>query len=162
MTPSVYVESTIPSFVVGEMSPVIVTAAHQIATRQWWGEHRQDYRLYISRLVVQEISRGEPKLSRQRLALVADLPQLVIVDRVLDFARELRTYLGLAHAAEQDAIHLAVASHYRIDYLLTWNLAHLANGHVRRAIDRFHARRGTYFPTICTPDELMGSENEYD
>jgi hypothetical protein len=42
---SVYIESTIPSFVVGEASPVIVTAARQITTRLWWKDYRQGYRL---------------------------------------------------------------------------------------------------------------------
>jgi hypothetical protein len=162
MTPSVYVESTIPSFVVGEISPVVVTAAHQITTRLWWNERRRDYRLYVSRLVRQEISRGSSGFSQQRLALVTDLPQLLIDDAVLAFAQQLQTYLGLTSAAEPDAVHLAVASHYQMDYLLTWNLRHIANAHVRRAIDRLSAREGTYFPTICTPDELMGLEDEYD
>ncbi len=162
MTPSVYLESTIPSFVVGEISPIVVTAAHQIMTRRWWNERRQGFRLYVSRLVRQEISRGRSEFSERRLGLVADLPQLVIDNAVLAFAQQLRTYLGLTRAAEPDAVHLAVASHYRIDYLLTWNLRHIANAHVRRAIERLGARQGTYFPTICTPDELMGLEDDYD
>ena len=159
MAPSVYIETTIPSFLVGDASAIVVTAGHQITTRRWWRERRQDYRLYISRLVREEVSRGKSGLSRERLALLANLPQLAITDAVLQFAQELRDYLGLPESAEPDAVHLAVASYYRMDYLLTWNLKHIANGHVRRALDRLSARHETYFPTICTPDELLGLED---
>ena len=162
MKPSVYIESTIPSFIVGETSPVIVSAARQITTRRWWTDHRQEYRLYISRLVRQEIARGKTNLAQERLALVAGLPQLLITDTVLEFADELHAQPGLTDVPEQDAVHLAVASYYRMDYLLTWNLTHIANAQTWRAIERFRARWGTYFPTICTPDELMGLETEYE
>ena len=46
MEPSLYVETTIPSFVVGEISPVLATAAHQIVTRRWWEEERNERRDY--------------------------------------------------------------------------------------------------------------------
>ena len=159
---SVYIESTIPSFIVGETSPVIVTAARQITTRCWWKDFRQGYRLYISRLVRQEIARGKANVARERLSLVAGLPQLLITDAVLEFANELHTQPGLTEVPEQDAVYLAVASYYRMDYLLTWNLTHIANAQTWRAIERFRARWGTYFPTICTPDELMGLETEHE
>lgn len=162
MEPSVYVESTIPSFVVGEMSPVIVTAARQITTRRWWHQRRGDYRLYVSRLVRDEISCGNPERSQERLALVANIPALRIALPVRALAKQLRDYLGLTIAAEPDAVHLAVATHYRMDYLLTWNLKHLANARVRRTIERLGELRGIHFPTICTPDELLGLEVDYD
>lgn len=162
MEPSVYLESTIPSFIVGEISPVLVTAARQIATRRWWSRHRYDYRLFVSRLVQEEISRGDTDLAQERLTLVAGLPELVIDDVVLAFAKELRRELKWTAVPEQDAIHLAAASHYYMDYLLTWNLTHIANAEVRRAIDRYSARSGTYIATICTPDELLGGEENDD
>jgi hypothetical protein len=46
MKPSVYIETTIPSFVVGEVSPILATAAHQITSRRWWEEERDKYRLW--------------------------------------------------------------------------------------------------------------------
>jgi hypothetical protein len=162
VNPSVYIESTIPSFIVGEGSPIVVTAGRQITTRRWWNERRGEYRLYVSRLVRDEISRGKSERSRERLALLRGLPQLEIDAPVERFARELHGYLALPKAAEADAVHLAAASHYRMDYLLTWNLKHIANGRVRRAIEHLSSLRGIYFPTICTPDELLGLEDEYD
>jgi hypothetical protein len=73
MKPSLYVETTIPSFVVGGISPVLATAAHQVATRRWWDEERQKYRLFVSRVVEDEILLGKAALARQRIAILNGL-----------------------------------------------------------------------------------------
>jgi predicted nucleic acid-binding protein len=160
MKPSLYIETTIPSFVVGEKSPVLVTAARQAVTRQWWEERRNDYRLHVSPLVERELSDGEAGYAQQRLALVAEIARLAITAEVMQSAAYFFAYLRLPEAAAPDAAHLAVASHYGVDYLLTWNLKHLANGQVRRALERLHDTKGIFIPTICTPDELLNWEDE--
>jgi hypothetical protein len=55
-----------------------------------------------------------------------------------------------------DAAHLAIAAVHRVDYLLTWNCAHLANAELRKRLERINDALGEYTPTICTPEELMG------
>jgi predicted nucleic acid-binding protein len=155
MKPSVYVETTIPSFLVSRTSPVIVTAARQIATRRWWEKKRGKYELYISSVVQEEIGRGDSQYAEQRLSLIADLPRLAVTDEVVSLARELFAHLGLPETARPDAHHLAVASRYEVQYLLTWNLRHLANARVRRALALLGTTMGLWVPTICTPDELL-------
>ena len=71
----------------------------------------------------------------------------------------LSAYLRLPDAAAPDAVHLAVASHYAVDYLLTWNLKHLANGRVRRALLNCLQPKNIFVPTICTPEELSDWED---
>jgi len=78
----------------------------------------------------------------------------------MDIAEELHSYLRLPPAAETDALHLAIASHYEIDYLLTWNMRHLANGRIQRDVARFSKERGVCIPVICTPEELAGWSDE--
>jgi hypothetical protein len=156
MKPSLYVETTIPSFVIGEVSAVLATAAHQVTTRRWWEEERDKYRLFVSRVVVDEIAQGKTELARQRVALLRGLPRLIVSDAVGELADQLHMYLRLPPSAETDAMHLALACYYRTDYLLTWKMKHLASGQVRRAIDRFHDEKGVFVPVICTPEELAG------
>ena len=60
---------------------------------------------------------------------------------VAKLAAELHAYLRLPPAADTDALHLATACHHQIDYLLTWNMKHLANGRIRREIERFGDER---------------------
>ena len=59
-------------------------------------------------------------------------------------------------AARSDAIHLAVATIVRGDYLLTWNCRHLANAQILRRLEREAVRFGWELPTVCTPLELTG------
>jgi hypothetical protein len=160
MKPSVYIETTIPSFVVGGISPVLATASRQAVTRQWWEDQRDEYRLHISPLVEQELSEGDATFAYQRLALVAGLARLATTAEVLQLADDFFAYLHLPQQAAPDALHLAFASHYAVDYLLTWNLKHLANGQVRRALERLHDAKGVFIPTICTPDELLDQDDE--
>ena len=160
MKPSLYVETTIPSFMVGEISPTLLTAGHQYATRQWWEERRHDYRLYISSLVEEEIGAGNEENARRRLALVAGVTRLLIKPSAAKLADYLFDYLHLPQGAAPDAVHLALASHFHVDYLLTWNLKHLANGQVRRALERLHDTKGIFIPTICTPEELLNRKDE--
>jgi predicted nucleic acid-binding protein len=160
MKPSLYVETTIPSFVVGGISPVLTTAGHQVVTRRWWEEEREKYRLFVSRVVEDEILQGKAQLAEQRIALLKSLERLVVNRDVTELAGELHSYLRLPPAAETDALHLAVACHYEIDYLLTWNMKHLANARIRRDIERFGNEQGMLIPVICTPEELAGWSDE--
>ena len=67
---------------------------------------------------------------------------------------------GDLEKASTDALHMATAAWYEMDYLLTWNCRHIANGFVRRRLDEINRNRGILSPTICTPEELLyGNEN---
>ncbi len=161
MKPSLYIETTIPSFVVGEISPVLATAAHQIVTRRWWEEERGEISaLRFSRWLRTKSCRGKTQLAEQRIALLEGLPRLVVNRAVMELAEQLHSYLRLPPSAETDAMHLALACHYQTDYLLTWNMKHMANGRIRREIERFHNEKGMFIPVICTPEELAGWSDE--
>jgi hypothetical protein len=72
MKPSLYLETTIPSFVVGNISSVLVTAGHQAETRRWWEEESERYRIFVSSVVEDEISQGELAFVKQRQAMIAE------------------------------------------------------------------------------------------
>jgi predicted nucleic acid-binding protein len=160
MKPTLYLETTIPSFVIGDISPVLVTAAHQAATRFWWAEKRDSYRIFISPVVIGEIERGKSEFSEQRLLLIKNFPLLEVTDSIIQLSSKLHRYLALPLSAETDVLHVALACQYKMDYLLTWNLKHIANGHVIRALSRFHDEQAIAVPTICTPEELLERSEE--
>lgn len=54
-----------------------------------------------------------------------------------------------------DAMHLAYASFYKIDFLLTWNCNHLANANKKHHIRIINSRLNLYIPEIITPLELF-------
>ncbi len=104
--------------------------------------------------------KGKAQLAKQRIALLIGLHRLVVNREVIELAGELHSYLRLPPAAETDALHLAIACHYETEYLLTWNMKHLANARIRREIERFGNEKGRFISVICTPEELAGWSDE--
>jgi len=62
--------------------------------------------------------------------------------------------------ASADAAHIAVASVHGVDYLLTWNCTHIANAEIMRGVRRVCEAEGFVCPVICTPEELMGGDDD--
>ena len=85
MKPRLYLETTIPSYLVSRPSRDLIVAGHQQITRDWW-ERRKDFQLYISQLVIDEASAGDPVVARERLKVLQDLPLLEIAPEVAELA----------------------------------------------------------------------------
>jgi hypothetical protein len=78
MKSSLYLKTTIPSYLTSRPSRDLIIAGHQELTREWWAKRRGAFQLYISQLVVDEASAGDPVAARERLKVLQDLPLLDI------------------------------------------------------------------------------------
>ena len=150
----VYLETTIVSYLVAARSADLIQAAHQEATRNWWAG-RSRFELFVSRAVVTEASRGAPDAAARRMEALQGIPNLQFGRNVATLARRLMQSGTLPPKARLDAAHVAVAAVNGMDYLLTWNLRHLANAALRGKIEGVCRDAGTVPPIICTPEELM-------
>jgi hypothetical protein len=148
-------ETTIASYLTAWPSRDLVTAAHQQVTRDWWEARRDDFDIFVSQAVLQEATAGDPDAAARRLELLKDLPLLELTDDVTLFAQELLFQVPLPTQAGVDALHIAVAVVHEMDYLLTWNCAHIANAALRPRIEATCRVRGYKSPVICTPEELL-------
>ena len=151
-----YLETTIPSYLVGRSSRDLLVAAHQQITREWWESRRTEFALYISELVVQEVRAGDALLASRRLELLADVHVLASNDEIMELAEDLITEGPIPRRAAGDAAHIALATVYGCEYLLTWNCRHIANAELHRGMRRVVERYGYDLPDLCTPEELMG------
>lgn len=158
MKSSVYVETTVPSYLVSRLSRDLVVAAHQELTREWWDNRRQNFSVFISQFVLDEAGLGDAELARRRLALVDEIPELEITEAVAGLAQKLVEACSIPAKAATDAAHIAIAAVHSMDYLLTWNCAHIANAEISRRVHAVCAAEGFVCPVICTPEELMGVE----
>ena len=158
MRAKVYLETTIPSYLVARPSRDLLIAAHQQITRDWWDRRRRTFDLFVSEIVEQKSRAGDPLLARRRLELLADVPVLAANGAILSMARALVTEGAMPSKALTDAVHIAFATVYACDYLLTWNCRHIANAEIQRAARGLARRHGFELPVICTPEELMGDE----
>ena len=57
-----------------------------------------------------------------------------------------------------DAIHIAAATVHRMDFVLTWNVQHMANPNKRTHFAMVCLRLGLIPPQIVTPDLLMETD----
>jgi hypothetical protein len=155
MKPRVYLETTVPSYLTAWPSKEIVMAGHQQVTREWWESRRQDFDVFVSQFVIDEASAGDPDAARRRLEVLADLPLLDLSDDVQPLANELMKRVPLPAKAAADSLHIAIATINGMQYLLTWNCAHIANAELRVNIEAVCRDFGFQPPVICTPEELL-------
>ena len=84
---------------------------------------------------------------------------LAVSTEVDDLADALIAGKALPLSEPRDAFHIAIAAVHGIQYLLTWNFRHIANASQRSRIEQICRDAGFEPPIICTPDELMGTDN---
>ena len=150
----IYLETSIISYLTAMPSRDIILAAHQQITREWWETRRTEYELFISQLVIQESSSGDPEAVKKRLAILNPLALLDLNSDVLALARKLLENQLLPNTATEDAMHIAIATSHQMDYLLTWNCRHIANPVIQRKITKWAHLKDYELPTICTPIEF--------
>jgi predicted nucleic acid-binding protein len=146
----VYLESTVISYLAARPSRDLIVAAHQRLTQDWWTSRRRTFELFVSSLVIQEIGMGDPGVAARRLDLVAGIPLLEVDDEELELAKTLMREGAFPAGSDADALHVAIASANGLDYLLTWNMAHIANAELRPKIERA-CRRSGYEPPVLAP-----------
>jgi hypothetical protein len=153
---SVYLETTFISCLVARPSRDLLVAAHQQTTQAWWADRRTEFECYVSQIVIDEASVGDPTEIQKRLSIVGGLSALEVTEESETLTQAILSSGVLPPSAVRDAAHIAVAAVHSVDYLLTWNCKHLANAQIARRIALVCQRLGYQMPIICTPEELMG------
>jgi len=156
MKPSLYVETTIPSYLAARPSHDPLIAGQPTATKAWWRLRRRSFELFTSQFVQNEAALGEAKIAAKRLQILRPIQKLHITIQVDDFARGILTAHLLPAKSAVDAFHIATATVHGMHFLLTWNCTHINNGEIIPGVERLAADEGYALPVICTPLELMG------
>jgi predicted nucleic acid-binding protein len=157
---TVYIETSIVSYLRQRPSSQIVMAARQFLTHQWWNDERGNYELVTSQLVLDEASAGNPVLAAERLQSLDGIPLLPRDPQIGVIANEIMSRAILPPKASLDALHIAMAAHHRIQYLLTWNCKHIANARILTRIHELLTDLGCPIPIICTPEEMVDDDSE--
>lgn len=152
MKKAVYLDSTIPSYLFDRRESLETYTA---ITKQWWEQEGENHRVFVSGETVAETSRGDHPYRRDIMRFVSRLA-LLPYDEQLDQIVEV--YIAnhlMPRSLTGDSLHLAYASLYKMDFLLTWNCNHLANANKRQHIRVINTRLGLFIPEITTPMELF-------
>ncbi|MBI4568992.1 MAG: type II toxin-antitoxin system VapC family toxin [Planctomycetes bacterium] len=158
----VYLETTVISYLTSRRSRDVVAAGRQELTREWWEKERHRFRLLISDLVLDEAGAGDRAAAERRLNILAGIDVLPVSQTAEAVAAEMIRRGLVPASAPNDALHIGICVVNTVEYLLTWNCAHIANAEIRRGVDEVAIALG-YRPTVlCTPEELFrgwGSEH---
>ena len=152
----IYIESTIPSYLVARPARDLLQAARQQTSRDWWELKRQQHELFTSEIVLAEISEGEAVMAKQRLEAMQGIKIVRVTDDTEALTRRILESGLLPAAADRDAAHIALATIYEMDILLSWNCRHIANASIQGRLRRLAEQMGLALPVLCTPDELTG------
>lgn len=156
----IYIETTIPSYVVARPARDLLQAARQQLTRDWWDLQRGPHELFTSQVVMDEIAFGERAMAQLRLELLQAVPLLPVTDEVKELAGGILAYGLLPTTADRDAAHIALATAYEMDILLSWNCRHIANAFIQAGLRKLADASGFTLPVICTPEELLENNHE--
>ncbi|VAX35359.1 hypothetical protein MNBD_UNCLBAC01-42 [hydrothermal vent metagenome] len=159
MKEKVYLDSTIPSYYFDERDSL---KNFTKITKLWWKNEVENYDIWISEAVLQELNEGNYPKKEEIIKFSEVIPILesnVALEPIVSFYIENHV---MPQTLMGDAVHLAYASYYNFEYLLTWNCNHLANANKRKHIRIINGRLGLSTPEIVTPLELFKEENDYD
>jgi len=156
----VYVETSVPSFYFETRKDPDMVARREW-TRTWWSVASERHDLVTSPAVIDELEQGEYPSRRDCLELIAKLPILAIEPEVLGIVEAYIARRVMPADPSGDALHLALASFHRCDFLVTWNCRHLANANKFGLIRTVNTLLGLYVPTLVTPLELQERIDEY-
>ena len=147
MNASVYIETSIISYLTARPSNNLLKSARQTVTNDWWENLRGQFELYVSTLVIDEISAGDSQAAARRSSAIQGIAILAIPDALL-------VAKALPQKAHEDALHIGIAATQGVDYLLTWNFKHINNAHKKAQVVEVVERFALACPALCSPEEL--------
>lgn len=126
---------------------------------EWWRTQAPRHELYVSDEVVAELSDPDFIQGPAAREMLRGLTLLELTPEVRGLAEILvREQLMPRPSVAGDAIQIAAATVHRMDYVVTWNVQHMANPDKRTHFAMLCLRLGLIPPQIVTPDLLMEAE----
>jgi PIN domain len=150
----VYIETPVPSFYY-EVRTEPEMIARRNWTRDWWDSRREAYQLVTSVAVIDELQAGVFPNQDQAVALLIDISLVPVEPAIIEIVETYIQRMVMPRDPTGDALHLALASYHKCDFLLTWNVQHLANANKFSHIRRINVPLGSFTPALVTPLELL-------
>ncbi len=157
---SIYIETSIVSHATAWPSADPKIAMLQQQARDWWENERSKFRVVTSQLVLDEAALGDPTAAAARLKLLAGLDLIPADSRIETIADELIARHLMPEKARLDAFHVATAAVGGVQYLLTQNCRHIANGHTLPRVYKTLDELGFPDLLIYTPAVFLEDDDD--
>ena len=152
----VYVETSVISNLTARPSRSVIDSGDQVATCDWWASCQDGCELYTSPVVEREASKGDVDAAAQRLEAISRTKSLPVTEAAIELAERLLCATAVPRTSFDDALHIAVATVNKMDFLVTWNCKHIANAVTMPKIYKVCGDAGYSCPLICTPEQMKG------
>ena len=156
---TVYVETTVIGSIAGRIQPNAAIAVQQQISRNWWSTAANRYRLVISQLTIDECAAGDSDAAKERLDVIRGIDVIVPNEAAERLAELLIQRKAVPESQPRDALHIALAAVKSIEFIVTWNFKHILNPHVQARIAAACREFGYDVPVICTPQQLLETED---
>lgn len=157
---SIYIETTVISYLISRPSNNLKSAGEQLITQEWWSKILPNLKPYVSNFVIEEIAAGDKLQSERRLEIIKSFEILQENADVTTLANIYLKELSIPKKSKNDAYHLAIATAFELDFLVSWNCSHIANPFFLKKIEQINNKFTVKTPVICTPREMLGEPNE--
>ena len=154
--PRIYVETSVISYLAARPSPDAINATRQHFSYQLWQKRRQ-LDLLVSDAVLAEIQIGDDDAVANCLVYCNALALLDVHPDVEDMALHLLRKNAVPAKAFTDAVHIAIASLHRVQFIASWNFRHIVGAVARRKIELALSELLQFVPVIATPEEIVES-----
>ncbi len=158
MERKVYIETSVVGYYAGRASRDVVVAGHQQSTHDFWPLLSEGLLPYVSALVVKEAGKGDPELARKRLDAISAFSVLATTPEAERLAQDILDGCGIPAEYPEDALHVAVAAIGGMEFIVTWNFAHINNPFTKMMIRQAIENGGYECPEIVSPDAFLGDE----
>ena len=151
----VYVETTVVSDATALPTNDLVLMGRQITTINWWNTATDSFVLFCSDVVKREALRGDQEAAKRRLNALEGMPELRASPEALMLAEQLIVKKAVPKEYPDDALHIAIATVEKMDFLVSWNFKHITNAQMIPLVKRICEDNGYKCPEICTPYQLQ-------
>jgi len=131
---TVYIETSIVSYLTAKPSSDLLAAAWQKVTIDWWDTQRDRFDLFVSDIVIEEAGKGDDIAAARRLKALDEIPLLAVTNEVILFSEAIILAGAIPQKAIGDSLHIALSAVHGLDYLLTWNYRHIDNAETKPLI----------------------------
>ena len=151
--PSVYFDTSIISAYWYEGADIAMIS-RRLRTREWWDAERENFALRASRFTEAELEAGVFPKQPECLKMVRRMHYLTATAAVREFIEEIMQAHVVPEKKRADAGHLAISAVHEIDYLLTWNYAHMANPVSQEQLAELCDKAGLIVPLMVSPESV--------
>ena len=156
MKPRIYVETSVISYLAARPSSDAINATRQHFSYQLWQKRRQ-LDLLVSDAVLAEVQIGDDDAVRNRLVYCNALALLDVHRGVEDMVMHLLRKKAVPAKAFTDAVHIAIATLHKVQFIASWNFRHIVGAVARRKIELALTEVTPFVPVIATPEEILES-----